>query len=76
MVSLRAINAIFAALGQESNITYVPMPEHLKGKYQYHTEATMGKIRAAGYERPFSVLEDSVRDYVTNHLVTGKHLGQ
>ncbi|MFT5233972.1 MAG: ADP-L-glycero-D-manno-heptose 6-epimerase [Candidatus Krumholzibacteriia bacterium] len=72
----RLINAIFAALGQESNINYVPMPEHLKGKYQYHTEATMGKILAAGYERPFSVLEDSVRDYVTNHLATGKHLGQ
>ncbi len=71
----RLITAIFAALGQEPNIVYVPMPEHLKGKYQYHTEAAMGKARAAGYTRPFTVLEDAVADYVNGHLVTGKHLG-
>ncbi len=71
----RLITAIFTAMGREPDLVYVPMPEHLKGKYQYHTEATMAKVRAAGYERPFTVLEDAVHDYVTNHLVSHRHVG-
>ena len=51
------------------------MPDHLKGKYQYHTRAEMGKLRAAGYGRPVTPLEDAVRDYVVHHLATGRHLG-
>jgi ADP-L-glycero-D-manno-heptose 6-epimerase len=70
----RLIGAIFKALDLEPNIEYVPMPEHLKGKYQYHTRAEMGKIRAAGYERPITLLEDAVADYVLNHLEGRRHL--
>ena len=70
----RLITAIFRALDREPNIQYVPMPEHLKGKYQYHTEARMTKIRAAGYDRPVTLLEDAVADYVQNHLATGRRL--
>ncbi|MDX2472629.1 MAG: ADP-glyceromanno-heptose 6-epimerase [Candidatus Krumholzibacteria bacterium] len=70
----RLITAIYTALGREADIVYVPMPEHLKGKYQYHTEAAMAKLRAAGYAQPFTVLEEAVADYVNNHLVSGKHL--
>lgn len=71
----RLISAIFAAQGLEPNIEYVPMPEHLKGKYQYHTEAKMTKIRDAGYSRPVMNLEDAVADYVVNHLQGHRHLG-
>lgn len=71
----RLITAIFAAMGREPDIRYVPMPDHLKGRYQYFTRAEMGKIRAAGYDRPVTVLEDAVADYVRNHLVPGRHLG-
>ena len=70
----RLISAIFRAMDREPNLEYVPMPEHLKGKYQYHTEAKMEKIRSAGYKRPITVLEDAVTDYVQGHLMTGKHL--
>ena len=70
----RLITAIFTALGRAPNISYVPMPAHLKGKYQYHTEANMAKVRAAGYTRPFTRLEDAVADYVTGHLIDGRHL--
>jgi len=71
----RLIGAIFAAVDCEPDIEYVPMPEHLKGKYQYHTEAEMGKLRGRGYDRPQTVLEDAVADYVRNHLAPGRHLG-
>lgn len=71
----RLIGAIFSALGREPAIEYVPMPEHLKGRYQYHTEAEMAKLRAAGYAAPMTVLEDAVAEYVTGHLVPDRHLG-
>ena len=44
------------------------MPAKLKGKYQYHTEAEMVKLRAAGCDVPFRPLEDAVKDYVDTHL--------
>lgn len=71
----RLITAIFTALGREAAIEYIPMPDHLKGKYQYHTQAEMAKLRAAGYDRPVTVLEDAVADYVRNHLIDHRHLG-
>jgi ADP-L-glycero-D-manno-heptose 6-epimerase len=60
--------ATFAALGLEPKIEYIEMPVHLRGKYQYFTQAEMGKLRAAGYAKAFTALEDGVRDYVQNHL--------
>jgi len=72
----RLITAIFTALEREPNIEYFPLPDHLRGKYQYHTQAEMAKLRAAGYDRPLTVLEDAVRDYVVNHLVPHRHLAE
>ncbi len=69
------IGAIFAALGREPNLEYVPMPAHLHGKYQYFTEAEMAKLRAAGCDVPLTPVADAVREYVTQHLVPGRHLG-
>jgi ADP-L-glycero-D-manno-heptose 6-epimerase len=48
------------------------MPEDIRDKYQYFTEANMNKLRAAGYDKPFSSLEEGVADYVANYLVLGK----
>lgn len=64
------ILAVGQACGLAPRIDYVPMPEHLQSKYQYFTQATMHKLRAIGYERPFHTLEEGVRDYVTSHLGT------
>lgn len=63
--------AIFHALDLEPNIIYIDMPEHLKEKYQYYTQAEMGKLRNAGYSNEFKNLEDGVKDYVQNHLKKG-----
>ncbi len=62
--------AVFAAMGRTPDIEYIDMPEHLQGKYQYSTLADMTKFRTTtGYDRPFSTLEEGVRDYVQNYLM-------
>jgi ADP-L-glycero-D-manno-heptose 6-epimerase len=68
--------SIFAALGREPRIEYIPMPEHLKAKYQYFTQADIAKLRSSGYTRPVTALADSVADYVRHYLVPGCHLGE
>ena len=60
--------AMFAAAGREPRVDFVDMPAKLKGKYQYHTEADVTRLRAAGCDVPFRPLEDAVRDYVETHL--------
>lgn len=40
----------------------------LRGKYQYFTEANMTRLREAGYDKPFTALEDGVTDYVQGYL--------
>lgn len=57
--------ATFAGLGLEPNIEFIDMPEALREKYQYFTEAEMQKLRAAGYDKPFTSLEDGVGAYVS-----------
>jgi hypothetical protein len=68
--------AVFAALSPEPVIEYMEMPEGLRGKYQYFTQAEMGKLRAAGYEAPFTSPEDAAREYVRDYLEReDPHLG-
>ena len=63
--------ATFAAMGLEPKIVYIDMPPSLRSKYQYFTQAEMGKIRAAGYAQAFTSLEDGIRDYVQGYLAKG-----
>jgi len=60
--------AVFAAAGAPPQIEYVAMPPALQGRYQYFTEARLGRLRAAGYEGQFTSLEDGVADYVRGYL--------
>lgn len=60
--------AAYAALGIEPNIEFIPMPEKLKGRYQYWTEADLTKLRGAGYNGAPTSLEDGVGDYVVSYL--------
>lgn len=69
------MTAIFKALDKEPAIEYIPMPEHLRGKYQYHTQADMAKMRKAGYGSECRSLEEAVADYVQNYLAPAKTLG-
>lgn len=62
--------ATFAAAGRPSRIEYIDMPEAIRDRYQYFTRAEMGRLRAAGYDRPFATLEAGVADYVQRFLAT------
>ena len=62
----------FAALGLEPKIVYIEMPETLRSKYQYFTQASMQKLQAAGISLRQTSLEEGVADYVKNYLMAGE----
>lgn len=68
-------DAIFDALDLPKSIEFIDMPENLRDRYQYHTQADLTRIRDAGYTAETTSLDDAVRDYVRNYLIHRKHLG-
>ena len=62
--------ACFSALGLAPAIEYFDTPEHIRRHYQYHTQATMARLRKAGYDRPPTALENGVRRYIQDYLAT------
>lgn len=56
--------AIFSALNLPPRIEYFDMPEAIRDKYQYFTQAQMGKLQRAGVEHKFFEFRDAVKDYV------------
>ena len=69
------ISAIFKSLNKQTNIEYIDLPEHLRDKYQYFTEASMVKLKNAGCNIPVTSLEDGIADYVKNYLRGKQYLG-
>jgi len=73
-VAHATINACRRSAGQEplpladlvraGEITYVPMPETLQGKYQSFTQADLGALRGAGYTAAMMPIEEGVPRYV------------
>jgi ADP-L-glycero-D-manno-heptose 6-epimerase len=65
--------ATFAAMGKAPVIEYIDMPEDIRDKYQYFTEASMSKLQNAGYSANFYSLEEGVSDYVKNYLLPASY---
>ena len=63
------VDSTFIAMGLKPNIKYINMPEEIRDRYQYFTEAKMDKIRTAGYTNFAHSLEDGIKDYVQNYLM-------
>jgi ADP-L-glycero-D-manno-heptose 6-epimerase len=63
------VRAIFATLGKPPRIEYIDMPQAIRNKYQYHTQADMTWIKGLKGAVPFRSLEEGVRDYVQNYLM-------
>lgn len=61
-------SAVYTALDQEPKIHYIDTPVKIRDKYQYYTQANMDKLRQAGYDKPFTELEEGVRRYVQDYL--------
>lgn len=68
-------HAIFAALDRAPKIEFVEMPETLREKYQYFTQADVSKLRGSGYATAARPLEEAVGDYVRNYLAKDRRLG-
>lgn len=60
--------ALHQALGRDPNIEYVDMPEGLRDRYQYFTQAPIERLRAAGFSRAFTPLEAAVAQYAQRFL--------
>jgi len=65
---------VFNSLDIEENIEFTPTPIEIRDSYQYFTQANMDKLRSAGYDKPFTSLEDGIEDYVKNYLNSEKIL--
>jgi len=63
------VAATYHALNLETRIAFIDMPEDIRDKYQYFTEADMSKLKAAGYKDEFTSLEKGVDQYVKNYLL-------
>ena len=61
-------HAVCDAAGVERRVEFIDMPDALRGQYQSFTQATMGRLTAAGYHGGFTTLEDGVRRYVRDYL--------
>jgi len=63
-------HATFAAAGKSPQVDYVDTPEVIRDKYQYFTQARMDRIRAAGFGGQSTPLEEGVRRYIQDFLLT------
>jgi ADP-L-glycero-D-manno-heptose 6-epimerase len=61
-------NAVYRSAGKEPSIKFIDTPDAIRDKYQYFTEARMNRLRACGYDKPFTSLEDGVSAYVNGFL--------
>ncbi|MBC8034320.1 MAG: ADP-glyceromanno-heptose 6-epimerase [Chitinophagaceae bacterium] len=67
------VKSTFAGLEREPVIEFIDMPEDIRDKYQYFTEAEMSKLKEAGYPDYFHSLEKGVEDYVRNYLAPAQY---
>ncbi len=67
------VNTTFVAMNIKSNISYIDTPLDIRATYQYFTQADMSKLQSVGYNKSFITLEDGVKDYVKNYLLTRQY---
>ncbi len=72
---LELSGALFAALGRAPEIEFIEMPESIRDRYQYHTQADISKLRSTGYTPSVTPLIDAVSDYARGYLIPDRRLG-
>jgi ADP-L-glycero-D-manno-heptose 6-epimerase len=63
------VQNVFTSMDKKTKIEFIDTPADIRDKYQYFTEAKMEKLGSIGYDKPFTSLEDGVKDYVINYLM-------
>jgi ADP-L-glycero-D-manno-heptose 6-epimerase len=71
---LDLVTPVFEAMDREPSVAFVDMPVEIRDKYQYFTQADIGKIRRAGFDAPLTPLRDAIFDYVRNYLSKDRRL--
>lgn len=66
--------SLFDAMGRAPDIRRIPIPDILKGRYQFWTKADISRLRAAGYAAPITPLSEAVDDYVKQYLVPDRRI--
>lgn len=59
---------VFKSLGKTEKIEFIEMPEQLRGRYQYYTQAEMGKFLNTLPGFKFHSLEEGIDHYVKGYL--------
>ena len=67
---LDLVKNTFQAMKKPEKIKFIDTPIDIRDKYQYFTEANMNKLISIGYTNPFTTLEEGVKDYVENYLIS------
>jgi ADP-L-glycero-D-manno-heptose 6-epimerase len=64
------VDAVCSTIDSDDKIEieFIDMPEDIKDKYQYFTQANINKLRSVGYTKPFFSLEEAIDDYIQNYL--------
>jgi len=65
------IAKVFQSHQAGSELSFIPFPAHLEGKYQAYTCANLEALRAAGYDKAFLSLEDGMELYFNQLKETG-----
>lgn len=65
---LDVANTIDKEMDGEIELVFKDMPDTLKGKYQYHTQADISKLREKGMNITLYSLEEGISDYINNYL--------
>ena len=72
---LDLVDGIFEAMGRKPSIEFVDMPEQLREKYQYFTQADITEL-SKYHKQDVTSLKDAVIDYVKCYLIPDKRLGE
>lgn len=70
---LALAKATFRAMNLSPDIHFIDIPEDIRDKYQYYTQADMKKLRDTGYRIKPRSLEDGTYNYVRKHLQSAEN---
>lgn len=66
---LALANATFRAMDMKPAVNFIDIPEDIRDKYQYYTQADMKKLRDVGYRKKARSLEEGTWNYVRKYLM-------